>query len=1287
MNNYLDKKFLQKHSRPLLVFFVLLIFLFPLFVFSQENKSPIDNNSIDIILMLDKSGSLEIKNGIAQYALPAAKYIVDFIDVYKKKSNYNIRLAFIPFGDSVLDGFFPLKEWDSSYKDNIFEEIQTGKTKKTDFVPAFIKAMHFFTSSKDSKCLIFLFSDGIPDLYKEKKSEEEYPTESEILNYFDTSGIKEIIQILTTRMNVDIQIIGINDILYRTNRTQEGNPNFIKKQWDFLLEGNPGAFHSTDTEKLTPLKVVHEILEKSFYGQPSEWSRFKKEEITINLEPFLERVVFTVIKEGVNDSIDLTYSTGESLKPDIEGSDGRYLIYYLPPPLEEKLILKYITGEDIWYKVNKLYPEIRFELEKKTSNRHKGLPLLVSEEELELSCSIFKMDNTVIDKNINLKFDGENMKFDGKGRYFHKIELLSDFTEPIVLRPEIEAFYNKKIIPLRKDITEFVVELHKTVKKFDYYLGWGIGIFFFIALLSLYLYLKKREKRRIKIKGKVIEFVKRSENLSDKEIRKEAYNLIQILGTDFFTFESEYFKDEEEYFCKLFSILIRAEKNQTEELKLDDFLPLFEKIKNSSHILIVCLAKVLWKEKWDNADFDEIISGIYRIIDRFEDPDRILYNIANASKHEIVDIIKAMTNIYDASDEELHQNLRHYLSPIRKAYQNFHDTKKLGVRGYAFFDGLSKLLDNIESSPYPEKIDYPVDSYLEIECWKNSIEILNKLNNLDKMKYEEALQTIKNSIKNCSVRMKGPERKIISSILNIWYFELDSVTLEPVEIELSFAPELAIRNEIIEDTSLSIFALLIKNNSKGHAYDVSISVISQKEEKYETLNIGRIPKQSSYITRIFRTHNIEQLMITANYKYFKKESKGEIVAIPNTKRLTSNLEFVNEASTTNVDHPYSLEPYSTGCIFVNRQKDISFIENLILDKTSQILAVFGMRRVGKTSLINFLMQKFSVTYPNIKCINIPSSIFNRKRPWENEEFLGVLARRIYRESSIRDKIETLSIKWKYQDIDNMELNSFWEFMDDLMILMNDQKLVIFFDDADYFEKKIKGKEQELFPELDSLLEFLNKITVRSNEENIGDFNILFFGCSDVLGDSWSKNFIKKEKISSLELFKKSDVLKIAHHGTNNIPFNALSLEYLMRITGGHPGLTQYVCMLLRNELSLHEEKIKTVPLSVLHKVIKKIVTDNYGKKLCNHIVRFSLPHEEVLIFIDLIRKVNNFSLEIDSYNLIDEKLNNLTKYQFIEHIPNFNQSKTLRIGIFKLFPDKSFLVKDSYLRGTINELQ
>lgn len=1290
MNNLLNHvKYHQRHKKSLLHFFVFLIFLFPVSVFTQENKLLVDKNSIDIILMLDKSESLDIENGSTQNALQAAKYLVDFIYVYQQKSDFNIRLAFITFGETV-DGALPLQKLSSDSKKKILEGIKTGKTKKTNFVPAFHEARELLANSKESQCFIFLFSDGIPDLRDLQNvrnlREKEYPPQSVLLDYFNTSRIKNVIRFLTTRMNVDIEVIGFNDRLYGRNRTEEGNPNFIKKQWDRLLEGSPGSFHSTGTGKLDQTKVVHEILEKSLYGEYLGWSKLGKEDFVIDLEPFLEWAVFTIIKENQDDRIVLEKSKGEPLKSDIVGKDGHYLIYYLKPPIKEKLIVKHISGEDVWYKINKRYPEVRFELEKKAKNRrYKGLPLLIaSEGKLELSCFILGGDGIVVDKNINLKYDGKFMKYDGNGKYIHKIELSPDFEEPIVLKPKIETFYNNKIISLRKDITEFTVESQKFVKKSDDYLilviG-SIGLIFFIAFLTLLFISKRREKRKTDMKIEIKEFNIESENLAYSEIVKKGSSLLEKLKTEFIISEREYFKSFEDDIYKMFYTILKAGKKHNEVLTLDDFLPIFDRIKNSSSTLINCLAKVLCKEKWNKADFDEIIFGIYKIIDIFENPGRILFHITESSNHGAVEIIKSMTEIYDIRDEELQENLRHYLSQIRKAYQNFQDKEELGVKGYAFFDGLLKLLDNIENSPYPEKIDYLDNSTLEIECWKNSIELLCDLNYLDKLDYEEAIRKIRVSIEKCNEIVKGPESKIILSLLKKWYFELSSVSLEPVEIELSFAPELAIKEEMIKDPSLSLFSIFIKNNSRGYAYDVHIVVNSSQKEVIDRDKIGKVPKHSNRITKIFKIYDIEKTIITASYKYLKKKSEGKIVFVTKTKDLYPDLGYIVEKGVSNEVNPFSLEPYASGNIFVNRENDIATIESAIMNKSSQILAVFGMRRVGKTSLINFLMQRFSEKYSNIKCIGIPSSIFNRKHPWENEEFLGVLTRRIFRESSICDYVKMLSSKWHYQDIDKMELNSFWEFMDDLMIVMNNQKLVIFFDDADYFEKKIKGSKSELFPGLKDLLEFFNKIA-ESSGQNKGDFNIIFLGCNNVLGDNWKKTLLSKpfflnEKISNLKLFEKDDVSKIVHLGNYKLPFNNLSLEYLMRITGGHPALTQYICILLRNERDLNNKKYSTVPLSLLHKITKQFVNDIECRNYCWYISRFSLPEEERMIFYELLKKVDTKSLELKISDAFRENINCLIKYQFIDSDSYSLGSRSLRIGIFKLFPDNSFLVQKS----------
>lgn len=1193
MDKFLNKKFLFKYKIFLLSVFVFPL-LFPISVTAQANNTEVNNKSFFIILMFDKSRSLDIENGNTKYALPAAKYLVEFIDVYQQKTGIDIRLAFIPFGESVEK----VEELNSVSKENILKEIRIGKAQQTDFIPPFRKSMHLFASSMKSKCLIFLFTDGVPDLQDS--------SESMVLNYFNTSGIKEDIRILTDIMNVNIEIIGFNDRRYGLKVTRDGNPYFIKNIWDSLLEGNSGSFHSIGYEMLDPIKVVHQILEKFFYVQFTsiDWIELKKGEFVIDLEPFLEGAVCTLIKEGKDDTVTIKNSKGEELISDAKGKDGRYLIYYLSPPFDEKLIIKYISDENAWFKINK-----------------KISPVMKTEKEIE-----------------------------GKTGFNPYIWVPVIVVVLLVIGLFVYG-YRKGKLPFFKREKDKKRDLNKNINEI---------------------------KNRFSIKREII--IEKLNKKTSKSI-KEAMNILKkswVLFDDIETSLSDKFGSIPEIYNKLIEALKYA--NYDDE-KIFGYI-----IRTTTDAPVTFLdgfSNYLNDIRWKGSPFGDIIKDIYLLVERPTPPRRILNSIIRKLEdEEIKEILILMRGTYDLSLDHSGYTLHEILKNFVDAYNRVRERDEIGRIGYELFVSLEKMYEMIDHSPYHEMIEMPEIPEGAIRSWRMTSKIC-KLDvlNVEPKPEDDPSKVIKKSLKE-SQDILGPEKQIVDKLLNKWLDELEKVPEQPVKLTFEFLPEIYIDNDRLEN-DWSFFSIKILNCSRGNAYNFDIELEGEEDNLIDSYTIGKIIKGESAITKLFKVYEpIDNVIISYKFKEYDHESRGYKISSGTIPiKIEDDKKDSLEAKTFIYNRPYT----DNSCIFVNRYEALKKLEkNTLKNEKSDIFNIFGIRGIGKTSLIK-RFREFHLQNENIKYTYINNINFDKKDIQTIEFFLGILTEEIMREyKNIEEGLEVEERKEisKISSVVPMKRDDFKVVINDLVSLEENlnYRHFIFLDDADIFEEiNHSGKYQQL--DLLKLLKFLHELIINLDKEK-GKIYIIFSGHKDALGDQWSKaGFWPSEKNINLKLLEKTEVLEIASEG--GLIFNELSLRYLMNLTGGHPELVQLICAEIREREKNVPKLSKSISMKTISNAVFKISRDPefqlYFKRNFQYIVGYSLPRSLHHDLLKAVRGMDKETLEFKKELLASNNFTKLVENGFLEF--KDNKSAHVRIGILKFLPEDYIIVPDDWYKS------
>jgi len=1224
----------------------------------NNESSELPGDSLDVVFIFDKSASLNINNNV-KFALPAAEYLVEFLEMCQKKLGIIVRLAYIPFGESLLKGNFSLNDLDTQLKNRILKEIKTGTASKTDFLPPLEKAKELFNSSQNRKRLIVLFTDGIPDMQREIRSQ--YPSKKNVLKYFKSSGIKELIGNLTKK-DVSIEVIGINDRLYDiTTSINKNNVGQIKKLWDDCLKSNKGSFHSTNPDISDAIIVVNSILIKSIDNMDLKWMKLQKGENKFYLGKSIKSTVVTIIQSDINNiQVILQNNKKEKWNPDLINRNGCYFFYSINDFSEEQYNADFTGNGDAWIGINKKYYK-DFYISNENINKPTNDKLKPSNRLFVfwfvilcifvlflciISALLFKKNRKIIKewnekneheiklilKNETLEKERNEIQFEKNKSYQERDKLLQEVEEfKKELKIEKEKNNTLSLENFEKKITE---ELKKVFEEINY------------ALIN----------PTTQSVNKAIAFlISKLPDIKEYEL-KQFQNISGLKES----FDSIYYANQK----------IRP-GNNFENVKF--VFDLINKESYSSFVL-KATAGFLWNTRWKDNSFDQIVFDIYNILENLSEPGPVLsYIVETGKQHKANRFVSILTRIYYWNKKEaLEENIINYMSEIQMAFMDFRGTV-LGDAGFKLFDSLKKLYDEICKTPYPAEIEFPEIENLENEykilTWENTVYDYKKIFcDINKLDYNSGLNSFESFVSNYNngTNLKFPEVKIFSIIMEKWHGDFKNISLEPVIIEYQFAPLLKIDDEMLRNINCSKFSLIFKNKSNGNAFNLKVELMRNGKIQDGDKSILKLDRKETKATKLFKVdYPIESYEILFSYEINDtKPKRREIInGIVDTIDRNSIPTYEKNGVCPYI-YDRSLEP---GDLYMSRENiEEKITLNIIKSKDSDIFHILGVRKIGKTSLINHIKEKISNNKKNIIVITVPCTIFEN-RSWTHEYLLGYLAVEI--KSLFTDRKNFFkNFTVLPSDSKIMRKDEFKIFISQVMTKKAiDEKLLIIFDDADVLEESciINKKRKDLFVDLRGFIEnYLVGLIEYIRSDFKGGLYIIFSGWKDVLGEIWSKVCtLNNQKNINIYSFNKAQVKEIAHWG--GYKYNNLSFEFLWRLTGGFPFITQLICGLVWNEMNKLREKSNTVPLSVLNKVIYDICSNTYYWGDLAYIINFGLPPNIRSAFFKILEDLNLYTLQFKNDEIEKKCLIFLQQTEFIE-IDEDMLIGSLRIGIFKL---------------------
>ena len=301
--------------------------------------------NLDVILLIDNSLSMSHEDPVTGappsdpegLRIQAAKFLVDYLRANAETSRANHRAGVVSFGGVVGDVASLRLLQENTVRDGIrAEEIQfTDFRGPLQFALREFRAKSFGTGNRMAAVL---FTDGRPQLTGTPM------TEQELRDYFE--DLAPLVGELREG-GVSLFVLGIGDA-----REDRGN-------WTRLI---PQEHYIPITGTTELFDVYHDIVADLIgVAVSKEQTLPAGQAVFIEVELYLERVVFSFVKNDPSIQIVLTSPTGAVLRPTIEAADMPHSIYSITNPDAGEWEAFWEGEGEVRYWVDRQYPLIRVE--------------------------------------------------------------------------------------------------------------------------------------------------------------------------------------------------------------------------------------------------------------------------------------------------------------------------------------------------------------------------------------------------------------------------------------------------------------------------------------------------------------------------------------------------------------------------------------------------------------------------------------------------------------------------------------------------------------------------------------------------------------------------------------------------------------------------------------------------------------------------------------------------------------------------------------------------------------
>ncbi|MDM8564336.1 ATP-binding protein [Candidatus Halobeggiatoa sp. HSG11] len=335
---------------------------------------------------------------------------------------------------------------------------------------------------------------------------------------------------------------------------------------------------------------------------------------------------------------------------------------------------------------------------------------------------------------------------------------------------------------------------------------------------------------------------------------------------------------------------------------------------------------------------------------------------------------------------------------------------------------------------------------------------------------------------------------------------------------------------------------------------------------FYTISINSIKKQFNKITYLFIM--LEKNNLKQNVKELKQWFHGislELAITTNTSdkdivKIDSSAEQIVkiEEPAQKIDNPYitgvPLSIKYNKNLFVGRIEIVKRLELLLKNQPSPPILLYGQRRIGKSSLLNFLPALLPKNYKSLR-ISFQGPIALSAN---HGNFFYNVARALG--NSARDQKIDLP-KVKREDFQDDPSTTFDEWLDEVETVIKNS-IVLVFDEFEALEDSFqKGNINR-----DFVLSIFRDII-----QNRIYFKIVFAGLHQLtVFSEWDNYFINAESVY-LSYLEQEEARQLIEKSIQ-ISYTEEAIEYVLYLTRHHPALLQLLCkeiIILKNSQTLH----------------------------------------------------------------------------------------------------------------------
>ncbi|WZL71698.1 ATP-binding protein [Clostridiaceae bacterium 35-E11] len=298
------------------------------------------------------------------------------------------------------------------------------------------------------------------------------------------------------------------------------------------------------------------------------------------------------------------------------------------------------------------------------------------------------------------------------------------------------------------------------------------------------------------------------------------------------------------------------------------------------------------------------------------------------------------------------------------------------------------------------------------------------------------------------------------------------------------------------------------------------------------------------------------------------------VILPSPKTV---MKIVTEKqSFRRINDLYGLNAVNKPKQFFGRKKIINDIyENCYSVETNNLLVIHGMRRVGKTSILNFLKNTLEGDTIPVFVDLQETGAYNSMASLVYSTF----ARGIY------EALADYNIKIKEPTLDlflEEPLLAMDHYLDDIKAAIGKQKVIIMLDE---FEELLVGINEGRYPQ--QLLGWL-----RSKIQHRNELKFIVAGADKVLEMifDYAQTIYNMSISIPVSFLEKEEAIELITKPLAGIAnFNDSSVERIYNLTNGHPYYTKIICSQIVR--LLNKEKRNNIYLSDVERVAENIASD------------------------------------------------------------------------------------------------